>query len=90
MSEPKLTYAPLPSLGRRKLPDGVEYKYAKYIPLVEQFAESGEPAARVESDEKGLIGHVHNAIFHSSANGRFPLPGAGTNVFDVGTVPMSP
>ncbi len=67
--QPKLTYAPLPSLGRRKLPDGVEYKYAKYIPLVEQFAESGEPAARVVSDEKGLLGHVHNAIFHSSARG---------------------
>ena len=67
--EPNLTYAPLPPLGRHKKPDGVEYKYEKYVSLVEQFAESGEPAARVESDEKGLIGHVHNAIFHSSARG---------------------
>ena len=81
MSEPKLTYAPLPSLGRRKLSDGVEYKYAKYVSLVEQFAESGEPAARVESDEKGLIGHVHNAIFHSSARGEVEACVSGGQVW---------
>lgn len=66
---PKLIYAPLPPLGRRKKPDGVEYKYEKYIPVVEEFLLSNEPSGRVESDEKGLIGHVHNAIFHSSARG---------------------
>ena len=69
MSEPKLVYEPLPPLRWHKKPDGVEYKYEKYISIIEQFAESGEPAARVESDESGLIGHVHNAIFHSSARG---------------------
>lgn len=66
MGEPKLTYAPLPERRWNRRPEGVEYKYEKYVSLIDQFLESNEPFARVDSDEKGLDGHVRYAIFHSS------------------------
>ena len=68
--EPRLVYEPVPGFDRRPGAGGKVYKYVKYIPLVEEFLASGEESARVESDEPSLIGHVNNAIFHSSARMR--------------------
>lgn len=66
MKEPKLVYEPIPAFSMRGRPRGTVYMYEKYIPLVEEFLSSDADSARVDSDEHGLLGHVQNAIFHSS------------------------
>ncbi len=64
-----LEYGPMPErVGYRRSPEG-DYMYKKYVPLVEEFCNSGEPSARIVDDMPAnrLSNIVQNAISHSAA-----------------------